>query len=329
MMPRPAGPILSRLSRFHTLDAEEARAFLRTKDYEVDLPRGETQRTDLRVNGVYLPGAYVGYYQFGAPLYARSSPDRHDYWINLPLDEPIAATIGVETLICGPRQGFVSSPTLAYAVRTQGRGARVHVQITQERLNRQLAALSGEAPLAPVVFKASIDLTSGYGRSLAMYVALAISDLEGGDALPGNPIATGLFEEFIATKLLLEHPNNYSDALGRWRKSIAPASVKRVMEYVNAEASSPIGIADLAAVAGVAGRTLFKHFRDAYGVSPMQCLRNVRFDRVREALLSATDADSISAIVLRSGFTHLGRFSVEYRQRYGESPSKTLTRSGL
>jgi AraC-like DNA-binding protein len=323
-MPRPANLILSRLSRFHTEDPDEARAFLRTKEYEVDSSRGDARRIDLRINGVYLPGAYVGYYQYGAPIVARSNAHRHDYWINFPLDETISATIGTETLTCNPRQGFVASPTLPYVVRTRGRGARVHVQVTEERLNRQLAALLGEVPSGPVVFAPSMDLTRGYGRCLAMYVGLAISDLEAGDALPGNAMATSLFEECITTKLLLEHPSNYSDALCRRQKSIAPASVKRVIEYMNAELASPLGIAVLSAVSGVAGRTLFKHFRDTYGISPMQYLRNVRFEKVREALLCATRADNISAIALSWGFTHLGRFSVEYRQRFGESPSQTL-----
>ena len=326
-MPRPAEPILSRLGRFQTQDADEARAFLRTKEYEVDFSHGDARQIDLRINGVYLPGVYVGYYQSGAPLVARSNPGRHDYWINLPLEEPISATIGTETMICGPQQAFVSSPTLSYVVRTHGRGARVHVQITEERLNRQLTALLGEAPSVPVVFTGLIDLTKGYGRSLGMYVGLAISDLEGSDALQNNPIVTGLFEECITTKLLLGHPNNYSDVLCRRQKSIAPASVKRVMEYLNAELASPVGIADLVVVSGVAGRTLFKHFKDAYGVSPMQYLRSVRLDKVREALLCAAHAESVSAIALGLGFTHLGRFSVEYRRRYGESPSQTLARS--
>jgi AraC-like DNA-binding protein len=328
-MPHPAQSILGRLSRFHTQDADEARAFLRAKEYEVDLSRRHARQIDLRINGVYLPGTYVGYYQYGAPIVARSHADRHDYWINLPLEEPISATIGAETLICGPQQGFVSSPTLPYVVRTQGCGARLHVQVTEQRLNRQLSALLGQPPSRPVVFAASIDLTKGYGRSLGMYVGLVISDLDGSDALANNPITAGLFEECITTKLLLAHPNNYSDALRRLEKSIAPASVKRAIEYMNAELSSPLGIADLVAVSGVAGRTLFKHFKDAYGTSPIQYLQGARFDKAHEALSRAEQTESISSIALHWGFTHLGRFSVEYRKRYGESPSQTLTRSRL
>ena len=328
-MSGPAKSILGRLSRFHTRDADEARAFLSSKDYELDLSRSDARQTDLRINGVYLPGAYVGYYQFGAPIVARTHAACHDYWINLPLEEAIEATIGAETLICGPQRGFVSSPTLQYVVRTQGAGARVHVQITEERMNRQVTALLGTPLSEPVVFTASIDLTKGHGRSLGNCVGLAISDLEGGDALANNPIATGLFEECITTKLLLEHPNNYSDALHRIQKSIAPASVKRAVEFMNAELGSPLGISEIAAAAGVAGRTLFKHFKDAHGASPMQYLRNARFEKVHEALLRAERTESVTAIALRWGFSHLGRFAVEYRQRYGEPPSQTLSRSPL
>src|SRR5258708_19296455 len=113
-------------------------------------------------------------------------------------------------------------------------------------MNRERTAILGTPSTESVVFTASIDLTKGHGRSLGNCVGLAISDLEGGDALANNPIATGLFEECITTKLLLEHPNNYSDALHRMQKSIAPASVKRAVEYMNPELGSPLAIPEIA-----------------------------------------------------------------------------------
>jgi AraC-like DNA-binding protein len=36
---------------------------------------------------------------------------------------------------------------------------------------------------------------------------------------------------------------------------------------------------------------------------------------------------SVAALAARWGFTHLGRFAVEYRRRYGHSPSQTLRTS--
>ena len=59
-------------------------------------------------------------------------------------------------------------------------------------------------------------------------------------------------------------------------------------------------------------------------MSPIRYLRNVRFAKVREALLQAQGGDSVTAIAMTWGFTHMGRFAVEYRKRFGESPLETL-----
>jgi transcriptional regulator GlxA family with amidase domain len=56
----------------------------------------------------------------------------------------------------------------------------------------------------------------------------------------------------------------------------------------------------------------------------MRYVRNARFERVRESLLRAEAEESVTEIAVGWGFTHMGRFSVEYRKRFGESPSETL-----
>ena len=55
----------------------------------------------------------------------------------------------------------------------------------------------------------------------------------------------------------------------------------------------------------------------------MACLRKIRFERVRKELQQAGPADSITNLALNWGFRHSGRFSVEYRRVFGESPSET------
>ena len=321
-------PLLSKLNRFHTRSTDEARAFLGTKDYEVDFPhRDVREHLDLRVNGAYLPGTYVGYYQFGTPIVARTDAGRHDYWINLPLAEPIEATKGGETIIGNHKRGFVASPSLQYAVRTQGAGARLHVQITEERLNRQVAALLGDPPAEPVAFAAAIDLTTGYGRSIACCVMQAVNHLQQDDKFPDNNITTGLFEDLITSRLLLSHPSNYSKALSRLDTRVTPATIRRAVEFMQARLGEPLALADIATAAGIPGRTLFTHFQWAHGTSPMQFLRSLRCGKVREALLHGRQSDSVSSICGQWGFTHLGRFAVEYRRRFGETPSQTLARA--
>lgn len=93
-----------------------------------------------------------------------------------------------------------------------------------------------------------------------------------------------------------------------------------------ANADQAITVEDLVAVSGVAGRTLYKHFRLYKGVSPMAYLRQLRFDRVRRDLMWSNGAATVAEIAMRWGFENFGRFAGEYRRRYGERPSVTLRR---
>lgn len=139
-------------------------------------------------------------------------------------------------------------------------------------------------------------------------------------------ITMSAFEQFIMTALLLSHPHNYTAALQRLKRPIAPRDVRRAIDDIDANLDQPIAIADLVRATGVAGRTLFMHFRDFKGVSPMRYLRNARLRHVRQALLRADPDASVTVVAMNAGFTHMGRFSAAYRRLFGESPSSTLGR---
>jgi len=95
---------------------------------------------------------------------------------------------------------------------------------------------------------------------------------------------------------------------------------------MQANLDAAIGLPEIVVASGVPGRTLLQHFRDFKGVSPMRYLRTTRYQKVRDALHRAEPEEGITEIAAKWGFTHMGRFSVEYRRRFGESPSATLRR---
>jgi AraC-like DNA-binding protein len=41
-------------------------------------------------------------------------------------------------------------------------------------------------------------------------------------------------------------------------------------------------------------------------------------------LLNEPDSVTVATVAMQWGFSHLGRFSVEFKQRFGESPSEML-----
>src|SRR5262249_400667 len=56
---------------------------------------------------------------------------------------------------------------------------------------------------------------------------------------------------------------------------------------------------------------------------------DIGFERARRDLLQGLPGERIMDVAVRCGFPHFGRFSVEYRRRYGETPSQTLRRQAL
>jgi transcriptional regulator GlxA family with amidase domain len=75
----------------------------------------------------------------------------------------------------------------------------------------------------------------------------------------------------------------------------------------------------------VSERTLRKAFHGIHGLSPCRHLRMLRLSRARRALLAADcKLVTVTEIATCFGFVELGRFSVEYRKIFGESPSQTL-----
>ena len=104
--------------------------------------------------------------------------------------------------------------------------------------------------------------------------------------------------------------------------------VQRAEVLALADLDKPLHVATLAHTLAVSERTLRKAFQNTYGLSPCRHLRMLRLSRVRRALLSAHDqVVTVTKIATEFGFAELGRFSVEYRKVFGESPSVTLRRA--
>lgn len=112
----------------------------------------------------------------------------------------------------------------------------------------------------------------------------------------------------------------------RVRASVARTMIaKRAQEFIHDNYQSAIRIEDLCHVTNSSIRTLQKCFKYYFGITISDYLKTVRLEAARREL-AATDPSHITVtkIALRNGFRHLGRFSVEFRRRYGESPSETL-----
>ena len=85
---------------------------------------------------------------------------------------------------------------------------------------------------------------------------------------------------------------------------------------------------DLCRETGVGARTLQRCFQEYFRLTVSRYLKVVRLDSTRRDLTAAdNEAASVTTIAMQNGWNHLGRFSVDYREHFGESPRETLAMS--
>ena len=96
-------------------------------------------------------------------------------------------------------------------------------------------------------------------------------------------------------------------------------------DYIEANYRDIVRIAELCRATHVGVRTLQRHFSEYFDMTISDYVKAVRLNAARRQLVNA-DANeaTVHDIAVRSGFTHLGRFSVDFRTRFGEYPRTTL-----
>lgn len=113
------------------------------------------------------------------------------------------------------------------------------------------------------------------------------------------------------------------------RHSATPPNpvLTRACEYIEAQLAQPIRMTDVCRHAGISVRTLERMFGREMGMAPTQYILARRLDEVQRQLLAGdSQAISVAKIARDNGFTHLGRFSGQYRGRFGETPTQTLNK---
>ncbi len=190
-----------------------------------------------------------------------------------------------------------------------------------------MIAWTGREPRGPIEFDQSRTFAFAEAATLTRVVRMLCDDLRGGSAALDHPLMRDRFASTLASALLIGLPHNHIRAIEAAEKPIAPAAVKRAERFLEENAPNAIGLTDVARAAGVSARALqlaFRRFRDT---TPMAQLRGLRLERARRALSDAgRDGGSVTSIAAAHGFGSLSRFEVNYKARFGESPSETRRR---
>jgi AraC-like DNA-binding protein len=118
------------------------------------------------------------------------------------------------------------------------------------------------------------------------------------------------------------------DASSRRPGGLALARARNLEDWIESHLDEPITMGMLCRVAGVGERCLQKSFFYRRGISPMRFVTERRLLSAHRFLCNAPPSATVTDAALQFGFSHLGRFSVSYRDAIGESPSQTLSGAG-
>jgi AraC-like DNA-binding protein len=286
-------------------------------------PRG---RLDTVLNGARAGDVGLNYLRYGDEV--RISPGRLDdfYLVQIPLAGRAAVKVGDRTVLSDRRTASLVSPTEAVDMLWSDGCEQLIVYLDRRAVER-MATPRGEQH--PVVFSPSVDLGAPAVRSWLRIVHLMRDEIEAGDTVLDSPLAHAHFEHLLIGGLLAAQPNSALavESAPSWRPGAPSRAVRRASELIESQPERAWRVADLAAASGTTVRQLQESFQRERGASPMELLRRTRLERARADLLEA-DAPftTVSEIATRWGFFHLGRFSVQYRETFHESPSQTLGR---
>ena len=231
--------------------------------------------------------------------------------------------------------GELAEPTKIYRQGWQdgfhihgGNRKTIGIAVLRSDLVETIAALRGVGPEDVQLGHSALDLSPGAAtRFRARLVELMRNAYERGRQSPSQRGVSDPGEEIFALLVdayLHAEPQRSPGLRRRPPERIVRAAEER---YFAADGAS-ISLADLCAAAAVSQRSLYRAFHQVCGETPLAYFHKRSLMKARAMLLHAyPERGAVKAAAIDTGLTELGRFSVQYRQLFGESPSATLNKA--
>lgn len=244
----------------------------------------------------------------------------------IPLRGQIAVISGRTTTITDDQVLCIASPA-AHVTFDRGQDSE-HLQLVfpTEALLRILTAELGARPKGSIVFDPVLKASSPFAQGLRALALFLVGQLEAADTtLP--LLARRQLEDAIIVAFLNAARHPFSHVLERDGEDFAPAIVRKVEDFIEANWMQGITAEKLFDATGVSTRAIYRAFQRHRGYSPMAFDKTVRLRHANARLGGPNDATTVTGVAFECGFASLGHFAREYRQKFGELPSETLDRA--
>lgn len=242
----------------------------------------------------------------------------------LPTTNAMEVEIGRRRLISVPGTALVGNMACFDRLTLHENRAHIGIAFEKSAMVGQLSQLLDGPILDDIDMCATLDTTSPAGLRLASLGNLIWNcfDVDSDDRVSATA-TSHLFQAAMA--MILESvPHNYSERLQKPASPAMPRNLKKAIEYMVANISHSLTVADIAREAGTSVRALQAAFQQFKNTTPLSYLRRIRLEGVRKSLCDEANSLSIAQIARAWGFTHMGRFSAIYCDAFGETPSETV-----
>jgi AraC-like DNA-binding protein len=254
-----------------------------------------------------------------------SRPHESEYFVFVPFRGGIEVVQGQHRIQVAPGQiALVGSAGSYTQKRWHGLAELLVIQIPRQMFAKTLADEYGPLADPMIEFEPRVVADFASVPTLGRFVATLCRDA--GETRPciADPATARACERTLILLVAQSFPHNLSARLAQPQSRAAPYYVRRVQEFIRANAARPITAAEMTALAGVSPRALYYGFRRSLGVSPMKYLKHVRLERARAGLRREGPLRrTVTEVALASGYTSVSRFCRDYRAQFGETPSAT------
>lgn len=190
-------------------------------------------------------------------------------------------------------------------------------------VERTLAGLIGAEANGRLVFDPLLDFSDPANRLWWNLLRFLTDEVAQGQAdLPLTALRET--EQALIVMLLKHNRHNFRHVLDGRMPDVAPRQVRLAEAFIEAHWDQPITIENLAYLTNVSARSLFHAFRQTRGYTPMAFVKQVRLRQARQMLLAAGPATTVASVAYQCGFRNPGNFAREYREAFGELPSRTI-----
>jgi AraC-like DNA-binding protein len=282
------------------------------------------QDLDTVFDHIRLGGVGLVMMAYGADVLVTPGALENFYLLQMPISGQAAIQFGRDDFHTGPGRASIQHPDEHLQMRWGADCRKVVLRIDRTRFERFVERCTGRPQRQSLRLQSQLELGSSAGQLILDQIksGLRCADQFGPQNLP--PLIVSHIENTLMSALLFLQPHDRTEEFSQLSTTGEGRIVTRVRDYLEAHADEEIDMPRLVEVAGVPLRTLYHLFRQSLGTTPMQLLRDIRLDRVRQALLEGGAERTVTTVAFEWGFDHLGRFAQQYRARFGESPSETL-----